>query len=72
MNYNLSKSNAHVATYFWALIHMLWLKASKWELKDRLLDGFSQHPIDLNGIYTSQRPGHYPSVKHSSKNQYEV
>lgn len=72
MDYNGPKSNARIAAYLWAPIRMLWLKATKWELQDRLLDGFSQNPIDLNRIYTSQRPGRYLSVKTLQQNQYEL
>lgn len=71
MDYNGPKSNARIAAYLWAAMRMLWLKARKWELQDRL-DGFSQNPIDLNGIYSSQRPGRYLSVKTLQQNQYEL
>lgn len=72
MSYNVCKSKAHAATYFQAPLLMVWLKATKWTLKDRLLDGFSQHPIDLNGIDTSQSPGCYLRLKTFQQNQYEL
>lgn len=49
LNCNIHDSTARGTVCFQALIYMLWKKPQS-ESKGSLFDGFSQHPIDQNGI----------------------